>query len=692
MADYSRDQVREKFKEFFEDEDYNSELLRIADNYPDEMSLYLTYEELDLYFGMEFLDHVLDRPKSSLDEAEKAIDDVLGSSYEDVNIRIRVEELPTGRNKGIRELRAEDLGKFIAVEGLVRKATEVRPRLSQAVFQCMRCESKMKVPQNEGTIEEPLECAGCGKSSNKTNFALLQEESEFTDYQTLEIQESPEDLRGGEQPQRLKGWTKKDIVGQVAPGDRIIINGVLDGKPKGAGRSGKKRTFDIFLRVNSIEIQEYEMENVEIAEEDKEEIKEIAKDPKLFDKIIGSIAPSIQGMESIKEGLALQLFGGVRKETPDESRVRGDIHILLVGDPGTAKSQLLRYIAQISPRSMYASGKGTTGAGLTAAAVREEVMGESQWILEAGTLVLADKGIAAVDELDKMRDEDRSAMHEAMEQQRISVAKAGINATLNSRCAILGAANPKLGRFERHENISQQINLPPPLISRFDLIFAILDKPEEDKDREIASHILGLHQEGEKLLQDKKTDYEADPKYVPDFEPKFLRKYVSYSKTLKPVMTEEAKAKIEDFYLSIRKSGGEEDTIPITARQLESLVRLAEASARAHLRDKVTLEDSKRAINVTEFFLNEVATTSEGEYDIDFVASDVSQSERTILHEIKDIVDEMEEIHEGGVPQDDIIEEAEGRGISHEKAEKELNKMKRNGTVYTPKQNKYKLS
>ena len=690
MKEYSEDEVKEKFKDFFEEEGLTSKLLHIADNFPDQRSLIVTYEDLVLYFGSEFPDYVLDNPGRSLDKASEAIDDILGSSYEDVEIKLRIKGLPTAHKKGIRRLRAEDLTKFISVEGLVRKATEVRPRLWQAVFECVRCGSKVKVKQGSGKIDEPMECSGCGKSANKTNFNLLLEESEFKDYQNLEIQESPEGLRGGDQPQRLKGWCNEDLVGRVSPGDRIIINGILDGSPKSGPGGSNSRTFDIFMRVNSIEVREYEYEEVQFSDEDEEAIIAASNKDNVFNKIVNSIAPSIQGLHEIKMGLALQLFGAARKTTPDGSKVRGDIHILLVGDPGTAKSQLLRYIADLSPRSMYASGKGTTGAGLTAAAVREDVMGESRWILEAGTLVLADKGIAAIDELDKMRDEDRSAMHEAMEQQSISIAKAGINARLNSRCAVLGAANPQFGRFERHENISQQIQLPPPLISRFDLIFAILDRPNKDKDQSIAKHILGLHQEGERMKVDE--TYEPEERYVPPFEKEFLRKYVAYAKTINPVMTDESRDKLEKFYLDIRSSGEDEESIPITARQLESLIRLSEASARSHLRKTVTLQDAERAIRVTKYFLDEVASTSEGTLDIDFVASDVSQSERTKLHDIRDIIKNLEQLHEGGAPEEEIINEAEEEGISAESVRKELEKMRRNGMIYSPKQGKYKFS
>ncbi len=690
MAEYSIDEIKENFKEFFEEHDYTPDLIKTADNYPDERSIEVEYNEMLLWMDHDFARFVLDNPTLSISQAEEAMLEIVGPSYKDIKIRLRIKKLPDARNIRIRDLRAEDLTKFISLDGLVRKASEVRPRISIAVFQCERCKAKIRKQQDTNKVEEPVKCPECDKPAQKTSFNLLLEDSEFLDYQTLEIQESPEGLRGGEQPQRINGWMKEDLVGDVSPGDRITLNGILHGEPRRKSARSQSRTFNIHMIVNSIDIKEYEYEDVELSDEDKEDILEAAEDDRIFLKIIGSIAPSIKGLDSEKRGLALQMFGGARKTTPDGNKVRGDIHILLVGDPGTAKSQLLRYITDLAPRSMYASGKGTTGAGLTAAAVREEVLGESQWTLEAGTLVLADKGIAAVDELDKMRPEDRSAMHEAMEQQSISVAKAGINATLNSRCAVLGAANPQYGRFALHENISQQIKLPPPLISRFDLIFAIMDRPDKENDKRIAEHILGLHREGEKMMLDE--HYKPDVEFKPKFEKEFLRKYIAYAKTITPEMTDESMDKLKQFYLDLRGSGGEEDSIPITARQLESLVRLSEASARAHLRDTVITEDAERAVNVTSDFLFQMASKEGGGLDIDLVSADVSHSERTVLHEMRTLLEDLLEIHPDGVPEDEIIEEAGNHGISREEALKEIERMRQNGVIFEPQQQKYKFT
>jgi len=318
----------------------------------------------------------------------------------------------------------------------------------------------------------------------------------------------------------------------------MILNGILKAGMKRSG-GGKSTLFDIFLNVNSIEIADKDYDEIDITLEEEEEIKQLARDPEIYTKIIASIAPSIYGMKTEKEVVALQLFGGVSKKMSDGTCIRGDIHVLLVGDPGTAKSQILRYVSEIAPRAVYASGQSATKAGLTATAVKDE-FGEGRWTLEAGALVLADKGIACIDEMDKMNKEDRSAMHEAMEQQRVSVAKAGIMATLHCRCSLLAAANPKIGKFEDYTPIPKQIDMPASLLSRFDVIFPVHDTPGDTEDKERTDSILNLHRVGGLRRNGERSNPPESP-FNPPIEPKLMRKFIRYTKTnCHPVLTEAA--------------------------------------------------------------------------------------------------------------------------------------------------------
>ena len=466
LAEYTLEELIARWEEFFSELGLEGEIIGLADRYPDERSLKIRFEDLNR-FDTDMSIHLLRQPLNVITAGEEAIRRVVPPTEESVEIHLRVTGIPRDSRVQIRDLRAKHLGRFIAVEGLVRKATEVRPMVVDALFQCLRCGTVIKELQEGQAFREPLECyedqGGCKRSANATKFKLLGEASRYTDTQKVEVQEAPEGLRGGEEPQRLSAFTEDDLTGKINPGMRVILNGVLRSSQK--GKPGQKSTlFDIMLDVNSIEFEQVEFEEIEVTADDVKRIEAEAADPDLYRKIVASIAPSIYGLSTEKEALAMQLFSGVPKLMPDGRRIRGDLHLLLVGDPGTAKSELLSYMSRLSPRGIYATGKAASAAGLTAAAVRDE-FGEGRWTLEAGALVLADKGLAAIDEIDKMNPQDRSAIHEAMEQQRVSVAKAGITAVLQARCAVLAAANPKFGRFDETKYISEQIDLPPTLLS-----------------------------------------------------------------------------------------------------------------------------------------------------------------------------------------------------------------------------------
>jgi replicative DNA helicase Mcm len=628
---------------------------------------------------------------------EEAIRRLVPPGEEAAQIHLRIRILPRDRRVPIRDLRAKHLGQYIAVEGLVRKSTEVRPRVTDALFQCLRCGTIIKEPQDGQNFREPLECyeeqGGCKRSASATKFRLMTETSLYLDTQKLEIQESPEGLRGGAEPQRLTLYLEDDLTGRITPGERVIMNGVLRSVQK--GRPGAKSTlFDIFMDVNSVEKEQVEFEEIEVTEEDARLIREAGASPDIFRMITASIAPSLYGMHVEKEALALQLFSGVPKLMPDGRRIRGDIHVLMVGDPGVGKSELLSYMSRLSPRGIYATGKAASAAGLTAAAVRDE-FGEGRWTLEAGALVLADLGLAAIDEIEKMNPQDRSAIHEAMEQQRISVAKAGITAVLQARCAVLAAANPKFGRFDEHKYISEQIDLPPALLSRFDIIFSMIDRPQSDRDRELAEHVLKGHRVGEIRrrreagLVSEEIQALEEP-YTPYFNPDFLRKYVAYAKRLFPVMTEEAMGIIERKYLEIRKTGeAAGSSVPITPRQLEAIIRLSEAGARLRLSESVTGDDAERAVRITEYWMGKVAG-EEGRFDIDIIQTGISQSQREQIISIRDIINELAG-PDGVADYEDIVRLAQERGIPPAKVDSWLKRWAQEGEIYSPVKNKYKL-
>jgi len=656
-----------RWVQVIEESELRSRILEIADRFPEQRSLEIPFGRIESV-DTPLADVLLERPEEVLGAGARAMRELIPvAGPETEGLRLRVIELPSVARRSIRAIRESDLQRFIAIEGTVRKATEVRPQIRDAVFSCLACRAEIHELQDEGSpmLREPLECTSCGKPAGRTRFRLMAERSTYVDAQRIEIQENPESLKGGAHPQGLAVLLTEDLTGRVIPGNRVIVNGVLKSLQRAtAARTGLLRstTFDLMMIGNSLEYQQLEYEEIDIPEEDERLILKFRGDPNVVDKIVLSLAPTIKGMEDEKEAIALQLFGGVEKRHPDGVRVRGDIHILLVGDPGTAKSQLLRYVADVAPRGIYTSGKGATAAGLTAAAVKDDFAG-GRWVLEAGMLVLADGGIAVIDELDKMTPEDRSAMHEALEQQTVSVAKAGITATLNARCPVLAAANPKWGRFNREKFISEQIDLPPTLLSRFDVIYSIQDRPDQGRDRLLASRILLSHQEGE-AREAMFGISEVPTSSGAPFPPDFLRKYIAYARrTVRPVLSNEALQTLEDFYVRTRSRGEEPNSpVPITARQLEALVRLSEAAARARLSSVVSVDDAERATHIVQRFLDRITPPNE-KLDIDVVTTGVSHTQRERIDLLQDLMRALQEKGGGSFSLEELKRDASQAGI-----------------------------
>ena len=1217
MAQAGTQDLTERFIQFYRNY-YREDIGQLAQRYPNEQrSLYVSYDDL-FQFDRDLAEDFLNKPEQMREYAEEALrlydlpaDVSLGRAH------VRIENLPEGID--IRGIRVHDdhIGKLVSVQGIVRKATDVRPKVTEAAFECQRCGTMTYIPQSDGGFQEPHECQGCERQGPfRVNF----DQSEFVDSQKLRIQESPEGLRGGETPQSLDVDIVDDITGEVSPGDHVTCVGILHIEQVEQGNE-KSAIFDLYMDGVSISIEDEEFEDMDITEADKRDIIELSERDDIYEAMVGSIAPAIYGYEEEKLAMILQLFSGVTKHLPDGSRIRGDLHMLLIGDPGTGKSQMISYVENIAPRSVYTSGKGSSAAGLcvtgdtkvhtsdgflpireiateyhpepvesetsadaehdlytfdrasgrieltesshawrmpekpcrrietahgknleasvntpvlvcgengiewrpvsdvetgdhvgvpkyvdidrssppvreyvelteekikptdesievlrtelidefgtlrdaaaelglsedfvydtlsnrhippdkldtvltatgttideididrvmlrhgegvtipdefdadllyliglvfgdgdvmvsrrggnrgrvrisnsdeevleravnifetkfgksvdieyqddrvpcvrlhsatvarffsnigvespkddialdpnlttaehadaflrglfdadgsvcrrdnggssvqfstvcgelaeqvqlmletygvrsrtrerdrrgtyeradgheiestsiqthlaiygkeldlfadqigfrsteksaaldeivrdaprrgellpvgntlartdggagkywqninrgddpsrertlsmiddldlgavgsvvaevaeanlvwdevvdaentgekevfdltvpdthnflgnglvthnTAAAVRDDFGDGQQWSLEAGALVLADKGIAAVDELDKMDSSDRSAMHEGLEQQKISVSKAGINATLKARCSLLGAANPKYGRFDQYEPIGEQIDLEPALISRFDLIFTVTDSPDAEHDSRLAKHIIKTNYAGElntqreELASSEFTSEqvaEMTQEVAPEIDAELLRKYIAHAKrSCYPTMTEEAKELIEEFYVDLRSKGADEDApVPVTARKLEAMVRLSEASARVRLSDTVEREDADRATDIVESCLKDIGVDPEtGQFDADVVETGTSKSQRDRIKNIKGLIADIEEEYQEGAPVEEVLDRAGEIGMDPGKAEQEIEKLRTKGEVYEPKQ------
>jgi len=620
-------------------------------------------------FSNQLSDEILSNPEEALSLFELAIEE-LGLIKDS---RIRLINLPKSQEIKVRNIRSKHLNELIIVEGLIRQSSDVRPQVVNAKFECPSCGTIISVLQIEKKFREPSRCS-CGR---KGGFKLISKE--MVDTQRLVIEESPESLSGGEQPKRINVFLKEDLVEpkmeeKTTPGSRVKIIGVLKEVPVPLSSGGLSTRFELAIEVNNIIPLEETFEELDINEEDETQILELSQDSRIFEKLARSITPSVWGYEEIKKSLVLQLFGGVQKVHADGQTSRGDIHILLIGDPGVAKSVTLAFMAKISPKGRYVVGKSTSGAGLTATVVRDEYL--RGWSLEAGAMVLSNKGLVCIDELEKMDPQDRSAMHEAMEQQTVTISKANVQATLKAETSVLAAANPKFGRFDPYQAIAQQIDIPPTLINRFDVIFTLRDIPDKIKDEKIASHVLLEHRkEGEEMLIPKEL----------------FRKYVAYAKQrIKPELTDEAVEELKKFYVELRNRPVSSESvmrpIPISARQLQALIRMSEASAKIRLSKLVTKDDAKEAIELMKYYLMQVGYDYESKtFDIDKIYTGMTASKRNKVLIVRETITALKERLGDLIPIEEIEKELEEK-LTKDEIDYAINELIKNSVIYQPRQ------
>lgn len=641
---------------------YRDECRRLNNQYPFERSL-----NIDLGFvPQKLFNMILESPDVAASDLRSGVREhnllPKWSSQERGILNVRFFNHP--RPIPIKQLLSSQLGKFVSVEGVVRRVHTTRPAVRTAVFRCT-CGRFTTITQTGKDLECPHETCVCGKKPQSQK--LVTERCETLDYQTVILQESPDKVLGSEMPASVTVVLRDDLCNKVNAGNRIVVTGTL--------QSYQAKPSDTVLNVefeaSHVSVLDKDFVDIDVTEEEEAEIHRMANVKGSWDKIVASVAPSIFGNETIKEALTLQLFGGVSDMNDDGTWNRGDVHILLIGDPGIAKSKLMDVVFSLCPRGIITSGKGSSVAGLTAAAVSD---GSGGWTLDAGAVVLADRGQLLIDEMDKMSTEDRSALHRAMEQQEVPINKAGINTVLKSRCSILAAANPVSGRFDDHIDLASQFNLPPTLLSRFDLIFICKDVVSSDDDLRIAEFIL-------KGAGGKKGEYSTE----------MLRKYISYAKqTCNPELSKEAIDEIARYYVELRSKGGRGKPMPVTPRQLEGLRRLTQASARARLSNVADLADAMKAIRMMEHCLLHVAYDEDsGVFDIDRVCTAMSKAKRDLMIDLKASI-----IRIGAgdpVHINTILEEMESKGYPRDKVETVLEDGYNNGAFTAPRRDFYKV-
>jgi len=641
MDKMERHQIAEDFREFYRDY-YRDETATLAQKYPkDQRSLYVDWMDINR-FESAIAEDYLSQPATMQQVLEEALQltevpvdtDFTSDEYANAHVRVR---LPKHKEKGIGQLRSRDKGKYVAIRGQIERVTQKTERIKVAQFEC-HCGGTTRVPQPNDTLEYPQDC-NAPDHSGKPTFTLQVDESLTVDERRLKLKQPPDESEGtGEE---LKVYLKDDLA--FADGDRsmmgmtgerVTVHGILRRDESHTRGKSAKPILGSYVDAHALEFESSVADDID-TESHREEIQAHIDSGEAFTRIVESIAPGIRGGQRIKEakkGIAYYLFRATRKQY-DGGAIRGDIHMALIGDPATGKTQLLDFVNQVSPRVERLSGTDGTGAGLTTTAEQDE-FADGSWVLKPGLLPRASGGHAIVDEIDKMQSEGVQKLHEALETQRIFVGKAGINATIKTETGVIVAANPSAGRFTGFEDFVSEIDLDPALFGRFDIIHTLHDNQQEDKDRAVAHSNL-------KRWQAATTGDETEISGPISIET--LQAWIALAQEIEPVLTDEALDRIEEWYVEERQKEWDSDSniIPITARSVPAVARMAEAHARVHLRENILVRDAEKAIDKIQAVMGDIFMNDEGVPNADVVTSVASKKNKQSQQErIDAIVDE----------------------------------------------------
>ncbi|WP_135666593.1 minichromosome maintenance protein MCM [Halorhabdus rudnickae] len=681
------------FDEFYRDY-YRNEVGELAKKYPNrQKSLVIDWKDLH-QFDPDLAEDFRTKPDQLQEYAEEAlrcfefpVDVRLGQAH------VRVKNLP--EKTPIDEIRAEHRGQLISVPGTVRSVSSVVSYTTEAAFECQRCGALTRIPQGitagDFSISEPIECRGCERDGP---FRVNLDQSEMEDRQLVRLEAAFTD-NARESPESIVLVASDDTVGDVQPGDTVLANGVLK-----VVDPSEDSYFDATISDKYVSLLSYEHVEPEdliyLSEDDKDAILDLSEADDIYDQFTESVAPHAPISDEIKLGVVLQMFGGVEKTLEDGTTLPGTINTGIVTDPGTYVDEVVRYAARLNPKSIRVDGTNTTQVGLTTAAYRSSG-GSKNWALDAGALVLADGGLAAITRADELSSDAAAGLESALREQEVLASKGTATRALPADASVLASARPKHGRFGEYEPIGEQVGLDPDVISQFDLLFIQTDQPDADGDAEVASDILDASLAGEVQAQAKKADASAytdeqvekiTSEVEPEINPHLFRSYVAYAKrSCFPSLTEDAKAALRDFFVELRSQGKQEGApVPVSMRNLESLVKLAEASARVRLSDTVEKEDAERVIRLLRSSMEHLGIDPEtGEVDAEGALRGLSEEERERLQNIRGVIHELENKFDEGAPVDVVVEEAEKIGMEPSKVEQEIEKLKQQGDVYEPR-------